>query len=285
MTLRLRAATADDAVPAGRICYEAFRTIAERHGFPPDFPSPEAAIGALQGIVSRPDVHALIAEVNGRVVGSNFLWESDAVAGVGPITVEPGLQNGAIGRRLMGAVLERAHQRGIGAVRLVQAAYHARSLSLYTKLGFIAREPLAVMHGKAIGTAVARHGVRPATEADVRAASEVCRRLHGHDRAHELQHAVRTGSATVVEREGRVTGYATDIGFFGHAVVETTQDLIALVAAARAYSGPGFLVPVRNTALFRWCLEQGLRVVQPMTLMSLGEYQDPKGAFLPSVLY
>ena len=35
----------------------------------------------------------------------------------------------------------------------------------------------------------------------------------------------------------------------------------------------------------RESLEQGLRVVQPMTLMSLGSYSDPQGAFLPSVLY
>ena len=41
----------------------------------------------------------------------------------------------------------------------------------------------------------------------------------------------------------------------------------------------------RNGELFRWCLGNGLRVVQPMTLMSLGLYSEPKGAFLPSVLY
>jgi hypothetical protein len=38
----------------------------------------------------------------------------------------------------MEAVLERARQQGTAALRLVQAAYHSRSLSLYTKLGFAA---------------------------------------------------------------------------------------------------------------------------------------------------
>jgi hypothetical protein len=33
------------------------------------------------------------------VVGSNFLWEGDAIAGVGPITVDPAAQNGSVGRR------------------------------------------------------------------------------------------------------------------------------------------------------------------------------------------
>ena len=54
---------------------------------------------------------------------------------------------------------------------------------------------------------------------------------------------------------------------------------------AETISGPGFLVPVRNTELLRWCLEHGAQIVQPMTLMSVGDYHDPQGAFLPSVLY
>lgn len=281
MNLRLRPATAADAAPAGRICHDAFKAIAERHGFPPDFPSREVATGLVQDLVARPGVHGLVAEVDGRLAGSNFLWERDPVAGVGPITVDPELQDGAIGKRLMQAVLRRAEEKGFAAVRLVQAAYHSRSLSLYTKLGFVAREPLAVLHGKPL----AAGGARPALDSHLEAANALCRRVHGHDRGQELLQAIRAGTASIVERGGRLTGYATEIGFFGHAVAETTEDLFALIAAARAFSGPGFLVPMRNAALFRWCLERGLRVVQPMTLMSLGEYREPRGAFLPSVLY
>src|SRR5687768_2232990 len=139
MTTLLRSPVPADAPVAGNICYEAFKTIAEQHGFPPDFPKPEIAIGFFESMISRPDVYGVIAEADGQVVGSNFLWESDSVAGVGPITVMPGQQNGAIGRKLMEAVLVRAQQKGISAVRLVQAAYHTRSMSLYAKLGFVAR--------------------------------------------------------------------------------------------------------------------------------------------------
>jgi hypothetical protein len=35
----------------------------------------------------------------------------------------------------------------------------------------------------------------------------------------------------------------------------------------------------------RWCLGRGLRVTQMMTLMSMGLYNDPDGAWLPSILY
>ena len=37
----------------------------------------------------------------------------------------------------------------------------------------------------------------------------------------------------------------------------------------------------RNGEVFRWCLRNGLRVVEPCSLMSLGLYNEPRGAFLP----
>jgi hypothetical protein len=44
-------------------------------------------------------------------------------------------------------------------------------------------------------------------------------------------------------------------------------------------------VPSRNAERFRWCLEQGLRMVQPMILMTLGLYNEPRGAYLPSIRF
>jgi hypothetical protein len=61
--------------------------------------------------------------------------------------------------------------------------------------------------------------------------------------------------------------------------------LKALIGAAKSFVGPGFLLPTRNAELFRWCLANGLRVTQPMTLMSLGLYSEPAGTFLPSITY
>ena len=285
MNLNLRAASRDDAASAGGIVYTAFKTIAERHGFPPDFPNAEVATGLVDHLISRADVHSLMAELDGRIVGSNFLWEDDGVAGVGPITVDPAVQNSRIGRRLMKAVIERARGQGIAAVRLVQAAYHGRSLSLCARLGFVAREPLSVMQGQALHLRLDGHAVRAATEADLDAANALCQRIHGHTRAGELRVAIAQGTASVVERNGRLTGYTTGIGFFGHAVGESTQDVQALIGAAAAFAGPGFLVPTRDAALMRWCLQHGLRIVQPMTLMTMGPYTDPREAFLPSILY
>jgi len=57
----------------------------------------------------------VVAEVAGQIVGNNFLWEESAIAGVGPTTVAPHIQDASLGRRLMEAVLERAKQRGLRA--------------------------------------------------------------------------------------------------------------------------------------------------------------------------
>src|SRR4029450_12004516 len=143
---------------AGRISYEAFRAINEAHGFPPDIPSPEAGIAVLASMIRRPGIHLVIAGQDGRIVGSNGLDERSEIAGVGPITVDPSLQNAGIGRRLMRHVMERGTR--FAGIRLVQAAFHCRSLSLYTKLGFDPVEPLSCVQGPALATALPGAEVR-----------------------------------------------------------------------------------------------------------------------------
>jgi len=283
-SVQLRKGIPGDAEGCGRICYRAFKTIADQHNFPPDFPTPEIAVGVTGSLLSLPFVYAVVAESGGRILGSNFLWEF-SIAGVGPITVDPDVQNSTVGRQLMKDVINRAAEKAFAGVRLVQAAYHNRSLCLYTKLGFDTREPLSTMQGPAIKKAIPGCSVRPAKADDLAACNDLCRAVHGHDRGMELQNAMTQGTATVAEREGLITGYATLIGFFGHAVGKSNDDLKALIGAAPEFSGPGFLLPTRNGELLRWCLEQGIRVVQPMTLMTMGMYQEPRGVFLPSILY
>jgi predicted N-acetyltransferase YhbS len=285
MNVTLRPGNAADAQRCGEICYNAFKAVAEQHNFPPDFPSPEVATSLLTGLLSHPGFFSVVAEVEGRIVGSNFLDERSTIAGLGPITVDPAVQNRAIGRRLMQNALDRVKERRFPGVRLLQTTYHNRSLSLYARLGFVAREPLSTMQGSPLAVQISGYSVRLATELDLDACNQICAKVHGHDRGGEVLDAIKQKTTTVVEREGRVAGYASSVAFFGHAVGETNEALKALIGAAPAFGGPGFLLPTRNAELFRWCLEHGLRVVQPMTLMSIGLYNEPVGAFLPSVLY
>ncbi len=281
----IRTAKPEDVPICGQICYDAFYKINTDHNFAPDFPAASAAVGVLGMMFSHPGFYCVVAEQDGRIVGSNCLDERSAIAGVGPITVDPAAQNVRAGRKLMEAVLARAAARNAPGVRLVQAAFHNRSLALYSSLGFNVREPLSVMQGPAIRKAVAGCSVRAATLSDLEECNRVCRVVHGHDRGGELKDAISQGSSVVVERGGRITGYASALAFFGHAVAETNPDLQALIASAESFGGPGLLVPTRNAELFRWCLANGLRVMEPMTLMTLGLYNEPAGAYFPSILF
>jgi predicted N-acetyltransferase YhbS len=283
--IRIRRMNADDMAGCGRICYEAFAAIADRHGFPHDFASVAEATSAVSHLATHPGFFSLVAERQGRVVGSNFLDERSVIRSVGPVTIEPEQQNRGTGRALVDKALERAAQRQSIGVRLLQAGYHNRSLSLYTKLGFDVRESFATVRGAPLDLRIPGRAVRPATDADIAACNSVCAGVHGHDRGGELRDAVAQGSASVVERRDRITGYSTGIGFFGHSVAETDDDLAALIAAAPHFGGSGFLAPLRNSELLRWCLTHGLRITHTMNLMTIGFYQQPRGAYLASVGY
>ena len=68
----------------GRICYEAFKDVADAHGFPPDFQSVQLARRVIGMLVNRPDFYGVAAMVDGQLTGSNFLSLSDPVAD-GPV--------------------------------------------------------------------------------------------------------------------------------------------------------------------------------------------------------
>jgi len=178
-----------------------------------------------------------------------------------------------------------AAAQNAAGVRLVQAAFHTRSLALYASLGFAVREPLACMQGRTTQREVPDCTVRPATATDLAACADLDQRILGFDRSVELADGLQQGTALVVERAHGITACASSLAFFGYAVAETNLDLQALLTSVEVFGGPGILVPIRNTALFQWCLTNGLRVTQLMTLMSTGLYNEPQGAWLPSISF
>jgi hypothetical protein len=93
----------------------------------------------------------------------------------------------------------------------------------------------------------------------------------------------------VAVRGGRVTGYATAVTMWpmAHGVAETEEDMQAVIlgAAAAASDPVSFLCPIRQSGLWRWSLQQGLRAIKPMNVMVRGEYAQPTGCWFPSVLF
>jgi predicted N-acetyltransferase YhbS len=282
----LRPTEPSDAEPCARILFDAFGGIHDHHRFPRDFPVPEAAAQLMGAWIPHPSIWGVVAELDGQIVGSNFLDERDPIRGVGPITVDPECQNAGVGRKLMAAVMERGEDAP--GIRLLQDGFNMRSLSIYESLGFDVKEPVVVTTGKPRSDPVPSVEVRPLDDGDLDECAALCSKVHGFERINELRDSIQAFAPLVAVRDGRIVAYVSSATFWpmNHGVAESEDDMKVLLqgAAAAAEEPLAFLVPLRS-GLFRWCLQEGLRLVKPMNLMAIGEYQDPKGSWFPSVLY
>ena len=164
-----------------------------------------------------------------------------------------------------------------------------RSLALYTSLGFDVKEPAVVMNGKPRSGPADGIEVRPLRADDLDECEALCRKVHGFERTRELRDALQGPfEPFVATRDGKVTAYASMLAFWpmAHGVASSDEDMHALLLGAAArIDGPIALLAPLRWDLFRWCRAEGLRFIKPMNLMARGEYQEPSGAWFPSVIY
>jgi RimJ/RimL family protein N-acetyltransferase len=283
---QLRDVRPDDAEACAAVAFRAHAAVSAAHNFPPELPSLAVAARFIQSKVDDPNTQGFLIERKGRIVGSIFLTiiPECPVAAIGPLTVDPAAEGG-IGRRLLQAALRAAHQIGLTEVRLIQSPMHLRSFALYTKAGFNVCEPLLIVESAVPVTAANGDWVRLATPDDVPWCQQICHNAYGFARTFELHAAISRQIATVVERDSKIVGYACGIGFRGHAVCETTEELKSLIAHSPKLPGVGYFVPARNGELLRWLFQHGVRALWPATLMSSGGYQQPMSPFLPAMAF
>jgi predicted N-acetyltransferase YhbS len=282
--IELRRARAEDVPELGRICYEAFKDIADRHGFPTDFQSVEFAQQVVGMLVANEDVYGVGAFEGGLPRGSNFLELWDDVAGIGPVSVDVQSQGGGIGRTTMRHVIDHARSQGFAMVRLCQDSFNMRSLALYASLGFDVKEPLAYLALAGAGRIDA--ALRPATPDDVPALDELCREIYRVSRRNEIETLIRLGfPAFVIDRGSAIRGYLLGTAL-GHGVAQTNDDMAALLSGLGASTENAHsLLPMRNGELYRAALAAGHRNQKVMNLMALGPYEDARGTFCTSVLF
>ena len=282
--IEIRPAQTADIRKCGEIMYQAFKTIADQHNFPPDFPNADVTSGMLGMLNDAPDFDGFVAEENGSIYGSIFVSRRSPVGGISVVTVDPDSQNHTVGRQLMKKGMKNLADQGHTRQQLIQAGYHSRSLCLYAKLGFIATDLLSTMTGKPIINDILGRLVRPAVQDDADACNSLCRQVHGFDRAGEVSAAIANGTGLIVEGDHGISGYSTGVGFAGHGVGVSNEDLKALITSVDEFSGPGVIIPTTNGELFKWCLENGMRVSQQLTLMDSKPSEPAKGAYWPGIL-
>src|SRR5436309_13226873 len=79
--ITLREPGDDDVQECARICYEAFGQIDDHHRFPRDFPNFEFAAMVIGGWVQHPKVWGVLAERDGKILGSNYVDLRGPIAG------------------------------------------------------------------------------------------------------------------------------------------------------------------------------------------------------------
>jgi ribosomal protein S18 acetylase RimI-like enzyme len=284
---RIRPVERGDVAACAEVEWAAFGAEHERHRLG-SASSLKESRRLIERLVGHPGVYGVVAERGGAIVGLSFLYEHDPIRAVGPLAVAPAAQGRGVGRRLMEAVLARAE--GAAGVRLTQAPHNAASFALYASLGFEVKEPLAILSGRFRSPPPAGAGARPMREGDLAAAARLCERVHGFARTGDLREALGTqGEPMVLERDGRIVAYASHrrLGDGAHGVAEAEADLRALLLGLAPPRGAKLTIfmPTRQASLLRWCLDEGLRVGVPLTLMAKGEYRQPQGAYFPSSWY
>jgi hypothetical protein len=189
------------------------------------------------------------------------------------------------GRKLMEAAIDHFASSNVAGIRLVQTAYNNRSLCLYTRLGFQTREPLSVIQGLALNNKFAGYDVRPAGEADVAACNLLCRRVHGFDRGAELRRSDQRADYNRCRAPGPHHRVCDRPRFLCPCRRRDKPRLEIADCRSAGDSRTGISAPTRNHEFFAWCLDSGLKLVMQMTLMSIGLYNKPAGAWLPSILF
>lgn len=283
MTIELRRPAGEDLPELARICHEAFTDLATRHGFPSQFPTIDIARGLLSLLLSQERVYSVAAYADGVVRGSNYLNMWGDAAGIGPISVDVAVQDQGVGRTLMEDVIRHAHQQGFEMVRLCQDAFNVSSLALYASLGFDTKEPLALLALSPAGRI--DPAFRPATAGDFAAMDGLCQSIYGLSRRGEYEVFSHAGFPMFVLDRGRIAGYLVGT-VAGHGVAESNDEMLALLAGVgeRTPEARSF-VPIRQGDLYRRALAAGHRNVKTMNLMALGPYEDPRGTWVPSVMF
>jgi GNAT superfamily N-acetyltransferase len=124
-------------------------------------------------------VASYAAELDGEVVGSNFVTRWGNVGFFGPLTVRPDRQGQGIAKQLVAAVSARLDDWGVSHAGLFTFPQSPLHLALYQKFGFHARFLTAIMTAPARpgGTAMRWSRYCELAEADRRAAEAACREV------------------------------------------------------------------------------------------------------------
>ena len=217
----------------------------------------------------------LVLERDGEVIGTAMWWTyGQTHASAGMIIVTAAEQGRGYGARLFDSLLEATEGR------VVLLCSTEEGMPLYKNRGFVELGTV-VQHQGVLATAVSRggnHDIRPATVSDAVAIQALDRRATGLDRAQLVASLAEAGRALLIERSGRVAGYAVARRFgrglvVGPVAAENTDDAKALILAQLSdVQGQFVRIDVHaEQGLSDWLESLGLERVNQVTAMVKGQ--------------
>ena len=220
--------------------------------------------------------HGVAVEIDAGLAATALWWPYEkAFASFGMIIVAPALQGRGIGRLLMDELLRQTDGRAI-VLNSTREGYR-----LYERLGFVpcgqVNQHQAVL-AVAPSDSPANDVIRPLRPEDIDAILDLDCRASGMQRTRLLEALFAIGKIAVIEREGRVQGYAC-VRRWGRGVVvgpviaRDAADAKALVAALAAEHRGDFVridVPA-SSGLSPWLEAIGLPQVDHVVSMVRGK--------------
>jgi Acetyltransferase (GNAT) family len=193
---------------------------------------------------SQPECRPVVAEVNGRLVGTGVGTANGAVGWIGTIWVEPAHRGVGIGRALTEGVVEGLEAAGCRTLVLVATE---QGYQLYERMGFRLQTHYRILEASGLDPAASEPdaSVRGFAPADVEAIIRLDRAASGEDRAHAIRRFAGPLTTRVLTRYGEVQAFVIRAPWGGGATVaRDPAHALRILDARRRASGPGGRVRV-----------------------------------------
>ena len=190
--------------------------------------------------------HPLVAEVDGRIVGTGTATASAGVGWVAMIYVVPEMRGSGLGRRISTAVCDDLEARGCRTL-LLMASEAGRPV--YERLDFRIDRWIHLLVPPETSAAAERHGphdgltVRPLADDDLAAVEALDAEATGEDRRHLIRDVFpRDGGLAVVGLDGTLEAFRLDPRWGAHPLIARDPE-----AALALLESPGVLERARAT--------------------------------------
>lgn len=192
---------------------------------------------------SQPACHAIVADLDGRVVGTGVGTANGPVGWIGTIWVEPVRRGEGLGRALTEAVIGELEAAGCRTLVLVATD---QGLPLYERMGFTHQARYQVLEATGLGAdAPGDDAVRPFAPSDLPAMLALDRMATGEDRGHAIERFATPDSTKVLIDAGEVCAFVIRAPWGGGATIAPDRAAARrILDARRRASGAGGRVRV-----------------------------------------